>query len=99
MIFWILGAVGVGIGLHQLWEMAKWETITVTTYPARQVTQPETVVPVRVRRDNRRWVIRVILAGMREQGYSGAVQWITVEDDGKTLHGQHVAGRPNGWDL
>jgi len=99
MIFWILGAIGVGIGLSRLWDMTNWETITVTTYPARQVTQPETVIPVRVRRDNRRWIVRVILAGMREQGYSGAVQWITVEDQGKTGHGIPVTGRPDRWDL
>lgn len=93
MIFWILGAVGVGIGLAQLWEMVKWETITITARHAGEVHQPETVLPVRVRRDNRRWVIRVMLAGMRQNGYSGAVQWIETGDKGKTLHGQVVTGR------
>lgn len=98
MIFWIIMAVAVGVGLSQLWEMMKWETIEVTTYPTGQVTQPETRLPIRVRRDNRRWVVRVLLAGMRERGYGGAVQWIETEPDGKTLHGQPVPNRKEGWD-
>ena len=94
MSWWLFViAVGVGFGLSRLWDAARWETVTVTTRPAGEVIQPETVFAVRIMRDTRRWVVRVLLAGMRENGYSGAVQWIEVDESGKTLTGRNVHGR------
>jgi hypothetical protein len=95
----VCAALGAGVGIAQVWDLARWDTVTITAYRRDRTNQPEEKVRVKVAPNNRRWAVRTLLAGMRERGYSGAVQWIEIGEHGKTLTGEAVTGRGDGWDL